>query len=377
MQILNPLNTTLAALTVILFCSAGMAEPDGNKLLASQTRSYNSNLNSMRLHTKGTDLFDADGKPIWLYGVNIASLEWSNSGEHIQESVNRAITDWRVNLIRLPLAQDRWFGKMKDQTNSGAPYRAIVDRIVDTCASARVYVDLDLHWSDCGTWVKEGGSLGQHNMPDQHSVAFWHDMAIRYKNFPNVVFGLYNEPHDASWDVWRNGGTVEDVPPQWAYDQTRTKYDAIGMQKIYDTVRAVGAQNLVTVSGLDWGYDLSGVLNGYAIIGKDIVYETHPYPIKKDWDKNFGEVTKKYPVYVGEWGFGRRGFSGANGVAYGRQLMDYIKDHDIRMWTAWDFSPTAGPSLIENWSYEPTEFGKFARQQIADEAAAHGLKNQP
>ena len=115
-------------------------------------------------------MLDAGGKPVWLYGVNIASLEWSTGGEHIEESVNRAINDWKVNLIRLPLAQDRWFGKMTNQTDGGAAYRALVDKLVDTCAAARVYIDLDLHWSDCGKWVNEGGTLGQHNMPDKNSV---------------------------------------------------------------------------------------------------------------------------------------------------------------------------------------------------------------
>ncbi len=372
---LNPYKTLLAVVVAILLCPAGFAESDANDLPASQTRSYDSRLDSMRLHTRGTELFDAKGKPVWLYGVNIASLEWSNDGEHMEESVNRAIHDWKVNLIRLPLAQDRWFGKMKKQTNGGAAYRAIVDRIVDTCAAAHVYIDLDLHWSDCGTWVNEGGRLGQHNMPDQHSIAFWHDAATRYKNFPNVIFGLYNEPHDTSWDIWHNGGPVVDIPPEWADDQTRTKYDGVGMQRLYDTVRATGAQNLVMVSGLDWGYDLSGVLHGHAIAGENIVYETHPYPLKKNWDKHFGEVSKKYPVYVGEWGFSGRAFSGTNGAAYGQRLMDYLKDHGIRMWTAWDFSPTAGPTLIKNWSYEPTEFGKFAKEQLAAEAAAHGPKD--
>ena len=151
----------------------------------------------MQLHAAGTNVLNAKGNPVRLYGVNIASLEYRTDGDHVQESVNRAINDWHVNFIRLPLAQDRWFGKMKDQTDGGAAYRATVDQIVDTCAAAQVYIDLDLHWSDCGEWVNDGGRLGQHNMPDQNSVVFWHDLATRYKNHPYVIFGLYNEPHDA------------------------------------------------------------------------------------------------------------------------------------------------------------------------------------
>ena len=373
MQILNSLKAALVAFILIaLFCSTGNAQSAENGLPASQTRPYDSQLAPMLLHTEGAKVLNANGKPVWLYGVNIASLEWRNDGDHVQESVNRAIHDWKVNLIRLPLAQDRWFGKMKDQTDGGAAYRAIVDNLVDTCAMAHVYIDLDLHWSDCGTWVNEGGRLGQHNMPDRNSVTFWHDMATRYKNHPNVIFGLYNEPHDVSWEVWHNGGMTDDLPPKWNRDQTKTRYDSAGMQKLFDAVRATGAQNLVTIAGLDWGYDLSGVLQGYAISGTNYVYETHPYPNKPVWDKRFGEVSRHYPVYLGEWGFGDRNLSGTNGLAYGQRLMGYAKEHGIQMWTAWDFHPTAGPTLIKNWNYEPTVFGQFVKEQLAKDAAEYG-----
>jgi endoglucanase len=351
-------------------------QPAENRLLTSPTRPYDFALTPMQLHTDGTRTLDANGRLVMFYGVNIASLEWRTDGDHVQESVHRAITDWKVNLIRLPLAQDRWFGKMKDQTDGGAAYRAIVDKLVDTCAAARVYLDLDLHWSDCGQWANDGGKLGQHNLPDENSVVFWHDLATRYKNHPNVIFGLYNEPHDVSWEVWLKGGTSTDIPARSNPDQTKTTYEAVGLQKLYDTVRAAGAENIVTVSGLDWGYDLSGVLQGYAIQGTNYLYETHPYPNKKDWDKCFGEVSGKYPVYIGEWGFGGRVFGGTNGLDYARNLMAYTEQHRLH-WTAWDLHPAAGPTLIKNWKYEPTVFGQFVKAQLANAAAPRDSTKQP
>ena len=325
----------------------------------------------MRLHTEGNRLLDATGQPVRLFGVNIASLEWCNGGEHVQESVERAIRDWKVSLIRLPLAQDCWFGKMKNQKDGGAAYRAIVDGIVDTSAAARVYLDLDLHWSDCGEWVNEHGEIGQHNMPDRHSIEFWQDVATRYQNHPNVIFGLYNEPHDTSWSVWRDGGTVTNKAAKQNPRQTRIIFEAVGMQKLYDTVRAAGAENLATVGGLDWSYDLSGVLKGWAIAGTNFVYETHPYANKKNWDKNFGQVSEHYPVYIGEWGFS----SGATtNLDYARKLMDYAGQYQLS-WTAWDLHVTAGPCLIKNWSYEPTAFGQFVKEQLSAAAAARATNH--
>jgi endoglucanase len=366
------LNSFLPAFAVFalfaLFHSTGTGQPSENGQPITATRPYDPALTPIRLHTLGTMTLDANDRTVWLYGVNIASLEWRTDGDHVPETVHRAITDWKVNLIRLPLAQDGWFGKMKGQTDGGAAYRTIVDSLVEKCAAAHVYIDLDLHWSDCGKWVDAGGKLGQHNLPDQNSVIFWHDVATRFKNHPSVIFGLYNEPHDVTWEVWLNGGTATDLPPRWNPDQTKTTYEAVGMQKLYDTVRAAGAQNIVTISGLDWGYDLSGVLQGYAIKGTNYWYETHPYPNKKNWDKCFGEVSGKYPVYVGEWGFGGSGFGNTNGLDYARNLMAYAERHHLH-WTAWDLHPSAGPTLIKNWKYEPTVFGQFVKAQLATAAA--------
>jgi endoglucanase len=365
MQHSHSLLPRLAAfILAALPCTIAAGQPAENRLPTSSTRPYDSALAPMRLHTEGTRTLDASGRPVLLYGVNIASLEWRTAGDHVQGSVRFAITNWKATLIRLPLAQDRWFGKMDDQKDGGAAYRAIVDNLVETCAVARVYIDLDLHWSDCGKWVNEGGKLGQHNLPDENSVTFWRDLATRYKNHPNVIFGLYNEPHDVSWELWLKGGTTTDVPTHWNPDQTKTTYAAVGMQKLYDTVRTAGAENIVTVSGLDWGYDLSGVLKGYPIEGTNYLYETHPYPNKPDWDGSFGEVSGKYPVYVGEWGFGGRAFGNTNGLDYARSLMTYTKQHRLH-WTAWDLHTTAGPTLIKNWNYEPTVFGQFVKAQLA------------
>ena len=52
-------------------------------------------------------------------------------------------------------------------------------------------------------------------------------------------------------------------------------------------------------------YDLSGVLNGYALedaSGNGIMYSTHVYPWKKGWQKSFLDAAAKYPIFVGEVG---------------------------------------------------------------------------
>ncbi|MGE5483065.1 MAG: cellulase family glycosylhydrolase [Bacteroidota bacterium] len=112
---------------------------------------------------------------------------------------------------------------------------------------------LDLHLSNAGGW---GEYISQYAMPDMKSKAFWKDVATRCANHPAVMFDIYNEPRDVSWDVWKNGGRVEekDAPP----------YDSPGMQGLLNAVRVKGATSAVFAAGLDWGYDHSGIARGYA-----------------------------------------------------------------------------------------------------------------
>ena len=98
------------------------------------------------------------------------------------------------------------------------------------------------------------------------------------------------------WNVWQSGGT------------TGSGWQAVGMQQLYDAVRAAGAQNLVVIGGLDWAYDLSGV-PANRIDGYNIVYATHPYTRRsracarrRTGTARWGFLTATDPVVVTEFG---------------------------------------------------------------------------
>lgn len=91
------------------------------------------------LKVVGAQVLNSKNEPVLLRGVNCASMEWTSNGEgHILQSVTTAIDEWHVNHIRLPLAQDRWFGKAPEQKDEGKAYRALVKQVVDLCASKGV-----------------------------------------------------------------------------------------------------------------------------------------------------------------------------------------------------------------------------------------------
>lgn len=356
------------------------------------------------LHIEGTKVLDSSGKQVLLRGVNVACLEWSSDGEgHVLKTIEVAIKDWKVNHVRLPMSQDRWFGKATEQKDGGKSYRALVDQCVQLCSKNGVYIMLDLHWNSPNEWGKH---IGQHIMPDMFSVDFWKDVATVYRNHPAVLFDLYNEPHDTTWEIWRNGGMIDETRGVGARQGrfAPIKYQTPGMQALVNTVRATGARNLLVVGGLDWAYDLKGVLEGYALTdpgvsggggsvragfdplgnpefdsplasrpsppkGQGILYVCHNYPIKGDtfetWLGKMKRYTEKLPVIMSEFGAQNRGATINDPNPWVANVLKACKENGW-MWTAWDLHPAAGPTLISDWNYTPTpSFGKLVKEALA------------
>ncbi len=329
------------------------------------------------LKVKGTQILNSKNQPVTLRGVNTSGLEFTSDGEgHIVETIRVAIDDWHVNIIRLPLSQDRWFGKAPDQNDDCKPYRALVKEAVDLCNSKSCYIILDLHWSDANEW---GKNIGQQSMPDRNSLIFWKDIASLYANNPSVLFDLYNEPHDVTWDVWLNGGTVTSRPNRPGMQAK--KYEAVGMQEMLDTIRAAGAKNVIVAGGLDWAFDFNGILAGRQLKdpkGNGVIYANHVYDNKSQsiftWITNMEEATAKFPVIISEFGGSggpnrRAGWWGqspstAMGDDWLLHLLQAIQDHNWSF-TAWDLHTTAGPTLIADWNYMPTpDFGVYVKELL-------------
>lgn len=324
------------------------------------------------LHVKGNKITTLEGKEVWLQGLCLDSMEWAGKGEKIEQSVPVAIEQWKSNVIRLPVRNDFWFGRGPWQKREwgGLDYRKEVDSVVAAAAARGAYVVLDLHCFGA---------------PNETHVEFWKDAATRYKNHPAVIFEIYNEPHSMSWKVWRDGGSLvgeENKNALKATAENQQKLEgtvATGMQTLIDTVRATGARNPIIAGGLAWGYDLSGVLNGYALDdkgGNGLIYSTHVYPWKKDWQEKFLNVAQKYPIFIGELGAPEKwedfSFIPANERyedlskhEWPPDMLGLIQKYKLH-WTGFSFHPRCGPMVISDWNYTPTPYwGVFVKEALA------------
>jgi hypothetical protein len=291
-------------------------------------------------YTSGSSIYTAAGVKHAFHGLDRPSLEWSDSGENLSESDYQTMATWGANVVRIALNQTFWL--------QGGGYPETIDQQVQWAEAAGMDVILDLHWSDRA----QGAQAAQQRMADENSRTFWTQVAEKYKGDGRVQFELYNEPHDVSWDVWLNGGPSGDG------------FTVVGMQALYDAVRATGAHNLVIAGGLDHAYDLKGVPS-HRLKGYNIAYASHPYdfPNKQpaDWRGDWGFLASTDPVIVTEFGT----INGNCDTAYYSQLIQYA-DSVGASWTAWAWyvADCRFPSLITDWNGNPTAAGAVVKAAL-------------
>jgi hypothetical protein len=302
--------------------------------------------------TRGTRTYDAAGAPFTMRGVNRTGLEHSSTGFYLNDADASAMRQWGANTVRIQLNQNYW---LPTSCYYDLGYAARVDGQVASVTSKGMVALLDLHRSSVGFDCKVDG---QQKLPDTRSLDFWRSVAARYKDNPLVAFDLYNEPHDVPVAVWRDGGTITERWGQWA---------AVGMQQLYDTVRAAGATNLVVVSGLMWGLDLNVALAA-PLDGYGIVYSAHAYcegcadgALTPGLDGYVLNAAATWPVVVGE--FGDTQPTGS----YSRNFIAWAEAHGVG-WLAyaWAAGPGSGYELLESWTtYAPNVNGIPVRDALS------------
>lgn len=322
-----------------------------------------------RLATSSNRILRADtGQAVLLRGVNRSGLEYTEpspagflaAAGFTEDEVREIVINWRSNVIRVPFNQDWALHGRRGHT--AGEYLAALDQVIFWAASVGAYTMLDLQWLDADTvYGHTVDSRGIHEnhvapVPNAESILLWTTLADRYRDEPAVLFDLFNEPHDRLPDdpfpiyvIAPDGSVVESdhsVRPQdW------TTWAA----RLIAEVRAIRPAGVISVAGVDWGFDLSSI----RIDAPDILYSAHIYAGRDSgsWRKALGGADA-VPVFVGEWG------GSAKELDFGQYLAAILRDRQLS-WTAWSW--VDHPQLIRPPrapAYQPTEFGELVRGEL-------------
>ncbi|MDP6776194.1 MAG: cellulase family glycosylhydrolase, partial [Candidatus Latescibacteria bacterium] len=237
---------------------------------------------------------------------------------HRRERVSRSdfavlARDWNAGIVRLPVHPDLW--QLSDRY-----LEDYVDPIVAWCEELGIYVFLGWHahgspitgQAEKPDWAQTPPWRGNPYNPDRAlAISALTEMAARYADRPRVIFGTFNEPAYVGWDEWRPVA-----------------------EELVDTIHSAAPDALVMVSGTDFGYDLNGVLDN-PVDRPNVVYETHPYPWKGEaWKTFVPALSRRHPVFLGEWGYGPTESPGFGRLNYGEPLVALCRGLGIG-WTAW------------------------------------------
>jgi endoglucanase len=291
------------------------------------------------LRVQGNQFVDAAGKPVVFRGVAISDPDKLEKAGRWNKKIFEETKAWGANVVRVPVHPVAW------RARGPRGYLALLDQGVGWAREAGLSVMVD--WHVIGNLRTELMQDPMYDTTRKETFEFWRQVARHYRDDPVVVlYELFNEPTDYN-------GTLGRLT--WA------EWKPL-LEEIVAIVRANDPSSIVVVAGLDWAYELREVLAS-PIDAPAVAYASHPYPQKREepwepkWEADWGLVAAKYPVFVTELGFDRHGSVPFVGTShYGRAIVGYMEKKGMS-WAAWCFDVDWGPTLIEDWSFTPTEQG--------------------
>ena len=259
------------------------------------------------LHVNGNHYVNGNGQTVLLHGVLHNGPEyacgqgwgiddgpgkagWNNVDQVFASMVSNdngtLPHNWPINTFVIMLDEDCWLGiNGIPAADSGQNYISYIKSLVTSAEKYGIYPTLAYGVGDPGTdtpnyYDSPGGQPPMAN--NDHTPLFWEEVANTFKNDPDVIFRLEEEPRPlgdsntglAAWQCWSqgdvqylpSGDNAPPTPPTVASSNTHCPgitddrghaFQAVGMQSMINIVRGTGAENVIQVPGVAYADALS------------------------------------------------------------------------------------------------------------------------
>jgi endoglucanase len=296
-----------------------------------------------QLRVEGTKLLAADGRPVQLRGVSSHGLQYA--GKYANEDVLRWLRDdWNMQVWRAAL-----------YTTEGGYIQqpALKFRVIDSVEAAiklGLYVIIDWH------------VLGDKDprLYQRQAIEFFREMALKYGEYPNVIYEICNEPNGFST-------TWHDVIKPYA-------------EVLIPEIRSLDPDNIIIVGTPTWSQDVDIAAAEPLKDWNNIMYTlhffagTHGKELRK---KAEIALEKGLPLFV--TGCGTSEASGHGGI-YEKEFLEwlsFLKKYQIS-WLNWSLTNKGEDAalLVFNadregnggWTEkELSHSGKFVRKILRNE----------
>lgn len=284
------------------------------------------------LSVDGTSLVNERGEKVVLKGI---SYGWHNWWPRFYNAstVEYFAKSWGATVVRAAMGVD------PDGAYIQNPEKALecVQTVADAAIDNDIYVIIDWH---------------SHHIRLEEAKEFFSRMATRYKGVPNVIYEIYNEPVDDSWDEVK------------AYSV-----------EIIKTIRAIEPNAIVLVGTPHWDQDIhlaaDAPITGYNNIMYTLHFyaNTHKQSLRDRGDYALG---KGLPLFVSECAGMEASGDGAISQEEWSAWLDWMQQNSIS-WVAWSVSDkdetcsmvTPSASSEGNWKNEDLkEWGKIVRDEL-------------
>ena len=233
------------------------------------------------LHTSGNKIIGAKNQQqVMLRGVSLFWADGTGKPYYNKNVINWAAENLKIDVFRYPLGIQYYDsdGGTKNELMQGSSYKsspdnalALIDNMVAAAIENDVYIIIDWH-------------SHRAHLETTLAKSFFETVSQKYKDVPNVIYEIYNEPVDG------NGGSWSAIK---SYANT-----------ICPVIRN-NTENLILIGTPTWSQNPQ---NGASdpVKSTNIAYVLHFYAASHSKGTFSGRIDQTlnagYPVFISEWG---------------------------------------------------------------------------